>query len=348
MTNQEIDDMTIDLFANTSGELLNSFISEPIGYERIIDVIPRGKFGRGGTKKAGGVVYSETDNVSDKITKSFAHILTGLEPGAYTTGKKIVGAIEGDVRKGGDPYNLQDEGLALLSGIRIINVDAPKSMQYKITEFQRNKRSVTTAENFYSLKDAINRGPDVLADEFRQIQDESFRVQQDFYITLQNALKMGLTKQDLRRIMKDRGMGVREMNMVLRGKMEPFKFSESRFRKRVIDAKKAYPDESIMKSFFFPRKEFVKVMREYRNKSLKPVEPEVKQEVEETEGPSIINRLRNMVTPTNTGQQSQVQPLPNTPAPKVQTASIKNPTTNLTRTETALLSPTEKVIAGRT
>jgi hypothetical protein len=239
MTNQEIDDMTIDLFANTSGELLNSFISEPIGYERIIDVVPRGKFGRGGTKKAGGVVYSETDNVSDKITKSFAHILTGLEPGAYTTGKKIVGAIEGDVRKGGDPYNLQDEGLALLSGIRIINVDAPKSMQYKITEFQRDKRSVTTAEDFYSLKNAINRGPDVLANEFRQIQDESFRVQQDFYITLQNALKMGLTKKDLRRIMKDRGMGVREMNMVLRGKMEPFKFSESRFRKRVIDAKKS-------------------------------------------------------------------------------------------------------------
>ena len=180
-----------------------------------------GKFGRGGTKKAGGVVYSETDNVSDKITKSFAHILTGLEPGAYTTGKKIVGAIEGDVRKGGDPYNLQDEGLALLSGIRIINVDAPKSMQYKITEFQRDKRSVTTAEDFYSLKNAIDRTPNELMKEFRQIQDESFRVQQDFYITLQNALKMGLTKKDLRRIMKDRGMGVREMNMVLRGKMEP-------------------------------------------------------------------------------------------------------------------------------
>ena len=55
-----------------------------------------------------------------------------------------------------------------------------------------------------------------------------------------------------------------------------------------------------------------------------------------------------MVNPTNTGQQSQVQPLANTPAPMVQTASIKNPITNLTSTETALLSPTEKVIAGRT
>ena len=351
MTNQAIDDMTIDLFANTTGELLNSFISEPIGYERIIDVIPRGKFGRGGTKKSGGVVYADTDNVSDKIMKSFVHIADGMQPGAVSTGRNIVGAIEGDVRKGGDPYNLRDEGLALLSGIRIINVDAPKSMQYKITDFQRDKRSVTTAENFYSLKNAMNRGPDVLSNEFRKIQEESFRVQQDFYITLQNALKMGLSKQDVRRIMKDRGMGTREMNMVLRGKMDPFKFSESRFRKRVKDAKRAYPDEKINSSFFFPRREFIKVMRDYRNKSLKPIEPEVKQEVEETEGPSIINRLKNMVTPNNTGQQSQVPPLPNTPPANVQMASAttaKNPITNLTRTEEALLSPTDKVIAGRT
>ena len=89
-------------------------------------------------------------------------------------------------------------------------------------------------------------------------------------------------------------------------------------------------------------------MREYRNKSLKPVEPEIKQEVEETDSPSVIDRLRNMVAPINTGQQSQVPPLPNTPAPMAQTASLKSPTTGLTRTESALLSPTEQIIARRT
>ncbi len=136
--------------------------------------------------------------------------------------------------------------------------------------------------------------------------------------------------------------------MLLRGKMEPFKFSESRFKKRVKDAKKAYPDEDIIKSFFFPRKEFIKVMREYRNKSLKPVEPEVKQEVEETEGSSIINRLKNMIPSGTNNLQSQVPPLPNTPTPIVQTAALKNPITGLTRTESALLSPTEQVIARRT
>ena len=53
------------------------------------------------------------------------------------------------------------------------------------------------------------------------------------------------------------------------------------------------------------------------------------------------------------GDVSQVQtpPLPQTPMPVVnqpQMMAQKDPQTNLTRTGTALLSPTEKVIAGRT
>ena len=93
-------------------------------------------------------------------------------------------------------------------------------------------------------------------------------------------------------------------------------------------------------------------MREYRNKSLKPIEPEVQEnKVEETEGPSIMNRIKNMFPTGITRQQSQVPPLPNTPQPNVQMASAataKNPITNLTRTEEALLSPTDKIIARRT
>ena len=48
---------------------------------------------------------------------------------------------------------------------------------------------------------------------------------------------------------------------------------------------------------------------------------------------------------------SQTPPLPPTPMPvanNMQMASAKNQQTNLTGTEEALLSPTEKVIAART
>ncbi len=43
----------------------------------------------------------------------------------------------------------------------------------------------------------------------------------------------------------------------------------------------------------------------------------------------------------------QAPPLPITPQPVVQTASVVNPNTNLTRTQEALLSPEEKIIAGK-
>ena len=55
--------------------------------------------------------------------------------------------------------------LALFSGIRIINVDVPKSMQFKVTDYNKKFRSVTTAEKFFSLEIYQNRGPLVMADE---------------------------------------------------------------------------------------------------------------------------------------------------------------------------------------
>ena len=66
----------------------------------------------------------------------------------------------------------------------------------------------------------------------------------------------------------------------------------------------------------------------------------------------IPNAIRDLTLPGSPGFTSKPQtpPLGDTPMP-VQMASNtqqKNPQTNLTRNEEALLSPTEKVIASRT
>ena len=354
MTNQEIDDLTVALFAETAGELFQSFVSEPLGYERLIDALPRGFFGRGGQKKAGGYVYSETDSPIDKISKTFAHFAQGIEPGGVTTLRKIGQAIEGDLKPGGQPYSLRDEALALFSGIRIINVDVPRTMNYKMTNFRREKLSVTKAEDFYSLKNALNRGPPVLTEEFRGIQDEMFRVQQNMYLVLQDALKLGLTKRDVRKILMKRNFSGREISALLRGKFIPFKASSSLMEKRVRDAKKAYPDEKIEKSFFYPRREFNKIMREYRNKSLKPeTSREPVSQIEVPEVPkvrtaSVLPRLPRISVPTESRGQT---PLPPTPAVDArQVASVNqniSPRTGLTQTETALLSPQEQAMRLR-
>jgi hypothetical protein len=351
-SNKEWDDLTLSVMGDTLSELFDSFVSEPIGYERIIDVLPRGKFGRGGQKKAGGFVYSDTDSPSDIWNKSFVHIVEGIEPGVVTTGGKIKSAIESDIKPGGQPYSLRDEALALFSGIRIIDINVPRSMEYSITDYQIGKRAVTKTEAFYNLENALDRGPSVMADEFRQIQDEAFRVQQEFYYMLQDALEMGLTKRDLRKIMKKRNMGSKEIAKLFRGKFTPFNYSKPRMEKRWKQAKEAYKGENPIKSYFYPRSELNRVIREYRNKSLK---------YETDEGDSILDKIKDAIIPpagaaemepiidTSNMQTNRIQtpPLPQTPQPAQMSglASLQiNPETRLTRTETALLSPSEQAI----
>ena len=47
--------------------------------------------------------------------------------------------------------------LALFSGIRIINVDVPKAMQFKVTDYQKKFRSVTQTEKLFSLENYQNK-----------------------------------------------------------------------------------------------------------------------------------------------------------------------------------------------
>ena len=95
---------------------------------------------------------------------------------------KIVAGIEKDVKRGGEPVTLQDELLALFSGIRIINVDVPKACNIKLQNIKRKFRSVTKAEKFFSLENFQNRGPLVLAEEFRDIQDETLELTEIFIL----------------------------------------------------------------------------------------------------------------------------------------------------------------------
>jgi len=71
---------------------------------------------------------------------------------------------------------------------------------------------------------------------------------------------------------------------------------------------------------------------------------------------SIFDPLKNLIVPGSpeairTGLKSKIQtpPLGNTPMPikMASNTTQKNPVTNLTRNEEALLSPTEKVIASK-
>ena len=219
---------------------------------------------------------------------------------------------------------LQDELLALLSGVRIINVDVPRSMQYKVTDYNKKSRLVTSTEKLFSLENFRQRGPEVLVNEFRQIQDEKLRVNREFYIVLQDALAAGAKRSDLIKVMKDRGISSKNAFKLLRGQNIPYTGYEGRMEKRVKDARKFARDrdEVINRKYFYPKIDFKRVVREYKNKKLN--EPDVEETTIEQPKEPLINfdSIKNIF-----GQADiKTPPLPSTPQPVVQTVQNINPT----------------------
>ena len=175
----------------------------------------------------------------------------------------------------------------------------------------------------------------------------------DFHKVVKDALEVGVPRRQLFLQLKERGLSTRNAMAILKGKNIPYSGYKERMSKRVRDAQKIGKEQGegdVNKSYFFPREEFLKIEREYRRKSLDPDRPIDK---------SVIDRVRDLFSETVTPQGETVQtaqvqeiktpPLPGTPMPNVKTAQANvNPVTNLTATQEALLSPEEKIIAGRT
>jgi hypothetical protein len=356
---QDVESTVFDLFFGDKGPirtLLDPFLTQSIALERFTDVLPAELFvgNRGGVTKTGSKVYSPTDSGGEKVLKSLTHIIRGVEPGLVTTVDKTYQAAQADIKKGGTPTNLQDELLALFSGIRIINVDVPRSMQYKITDYNQKSRLVTSTEKLFSLQNFRQRGPEALAAEFRQVQDEKLRVNRDFYIVLQDALASGAKRSDLIKIMKDRGISSKNAFRLLRGQNIPYTGYDGRMKSRVKDAQKFAKErgEIANRNYFYPKLEFKKIVREYKNKKLE--EPVVKndplkEEIEVPKEPNVLERGLDRVKDLFGEAPIQTPPLGNTPVPnnRLFARANVNPNTNLTRTQTALLSPEEQVIASR-
>ena len=338
------------------------FLSRAIAFEKWQDVASINIGGTGGVTKTGVKVYSESDNRAEKALKSAYHFLKGIEPGAFTTGRKIKMGFEGDVTKSGQPVDLQNELTALFTGIRVIPVDVPKSMQYKIAHFQKLKRAVDDAEKFYSPSGAITgRIGDNMVEEYTNIQDEAFRVQQEFYYVIQDAMKTGLSEREVKKILRTR-LSYNETRLLMKGRFVPWKVNKTRMKKR-IEALQAAEDKKgtgrkVNKDAVWPKHDFRKIDKLYKNKDLKYPVIEEKTETINVEPNIITNQSASLpkvfekflnakkpLVPYNV-------PVDTTPVSQevVQTAASNvniNPETGLTRIDDALLSREEKAMRLR-
>jgi hypothetical protein len=354
--------------------LLNPFITEPIGYDRVLDVTVRN-----GRKDQGGTVFADSDSLPDKFVKSFAYILDGVKPGVFVNADNIAGALGKDLTKGGKPLNLKDELLALFTGTRIIRIDVKKDLKYAASNMNRLLRAVDENEKFYNIDNYAQYTPSDLVKTFEDMQEEAFRIQKKMHIITKDLQQLDLDPFTIKKIMIESGVNKKLANNIMLGIFTPVNYSKARFDTKVKTIEKelrAMEDENsayyLNRHVVFPKLELdgVKIRNNFRpffepGNEYDPEKFNYKLDkkgniLTDSEGTPIkdegfIKETLRKVTPiikdkiqgfTNDYESSiQTPPLPNMPQPVVQTAKAVNPNTNLTRTQEALLSPEEKVIA---
>ena len=380
LTGADADEFILNMMLAKDGplmEMLRPFISEQLGLEALLDVQPGGIIlgGRGGETAEGVKIYSESDDVGDKIQKSFMHLLNAVEPGLVSTGQKFIKGATEDLTKGGQPVNLKDEIIALLSGVRIINIDVLKSMEYKTGEFNRLMRAIDDTEKLYSPENYKSRGPEVILQEYNQMQLEGYKIQQDFYKMIVDAKTIGLSNLDIRKKLKEQKLGTKMISNLMNGIFTPINYSDARFKKKITAIEKLAKQKTkessdyrfiVDKNYLYPKIQLNMLKLGYKFKKLDPNNKlKIYKEGKNPnvggvfgkffkDGPGLKQRGKNLINKLLPGDplSSKVQtpPLGSTPMPIKMTSNTQqiNPQTNLTRTEEALLSPTEKVIASRT
>jgi len=293
-------------------ELLSPFVSEPIGAEPFLDIVIRG-----GKTREGVSIWGPRDKLKDKFIKSFQHVLKSVEPGASRTARLITNAATGDVRKDNRPYNLQDELLALFAGVRLSDIDVLKSFKFSIRDFKDIRGDVFVSERFYSLDNYTIKTPDFKAKQFKQIQEEAFRSQKEFYNTIQAALHLGISENEIRDTLKTVGVSRKDINLIMSGTFKPVGYQKNRLRSAYDDFKKQNPGQLWAESYFVPIDELEDVMSEYKNKKFEEFNAndyleKIKKQIQQTiEGAAQSQNLDSSV------KEIPTPPLPNQPDPSV-------------------------------
>jgi len=371
---QETEKYVLDLMFSEDGPVftfLEPFITEPIGFDRFIDVTTRN-----GRKDQGGTVFSASDDLGAKFAKSFAYVVDGIQPGATKSADKISGALSLDLTKGGAPLKLFDELLALFAGTRIIRIDVKKSLKYQAATMNRLLRAVDENEQFYNVDNYAKNTPNDMIRTFENMQDEAFRIQKDMFIRIKDFELLDLDEDVIRKILKDSGVSRKVRTNLINGVFTPVNFSKKRFETKVktIESelnKLATEDRqfSLNEDFVYPREELKEVIEDYRGKEFftEDYDPETYDYKLDKNGRIIFDSEGDPVRKNRTlidrippvikeGFQKIISPfegnittgsLPNTPMPNSRLFTKTPVNTNLTRTQEALLSPEEKVIASR-
>ena len=307
--------------AKAMSSFMEPFVSESIYLGVVLDL-----FARNGVTRRGTRIFNERDSLGNKLSAAFKHAAYQLSPGSLPQVKRMVAALTDETIKG-TQYEIPDELMGLL-GFRKVPLDLNKSLNFKLAEFREDERN----ERGLIYKGTLTGDPvkdqELIVKQFifaNEQRFETFNSMRRFY----DALKvLGMRDKEIKQEFADRGM-------------TPLykKIQQNRFKPLVISDRMIEVYEQLAKEKGIPNP-----LNKRSEKMIKRIIKRLKKQR--------LNRdfIIDQSMYVSDASSMQTPPLPNTPSPRIMAQTQqKDPNTNLTRVESALLSdPLEREIASRT
>ena len=312
-----------------STEIASPFIDESIWTEAAADIslyplLP----GRGGRTRDCKVLYTDQTSIGDRAYIKFRHLMEALLP-SYKQYIRIGQAALEKPNKSGKVLELSDQ-IAGFAGFRPIEVDPLAAMGFKIAEYQtgiRNARREFTGGFFGLLRGGPIKADDIIS-RYYESNKARFNVQKEMYKNLEAAQTLGTNINSLRKEFRDRQLSVETFNDLRRAKYDPY-----------------FPSEDIKERF----REIARNLGE--PDAFRIVAPTLRAMRAQMRFLTLDDIFDIDLRDFSFGEITTA-PLPITPQPIVNTQTNlqqTDPNTNLTRTESALLSnPLDREIARKT
>ena len=313
--------------AQAAGQVAEPFVSESMFTEAFMDI-----YSRNGMTNEGVELYSEQTPESEKYQRIFKHLTKTLIP-TVKPFQRLGKAITDTPSSTGEFFEVGPE-MAGIMGWKPVKVEPERALGFYIYDFQRGISKAR--KEFTGGPEGLLKGgpktPQSVIERLFIANQASFEVQKEMLRHFQNAQKIGMSRSKIKKSLEKRGIPESTIDDLFKGDFKFFFPSEAiQDRFKEISRETGTPNPFLQsKGILMRMKNSFKGLSLYRDFPL---------------------TLEDFMPPSDTyDDQSKAPPLGNTPMP-VQMASNtqqKNPQTNLTRNEEALLSPTEKVIASRT
>ena len=306
--------------------LVDPFISESIWLQAGLDL-----YARGGKTLTGGRVWNPEEPEGDKYWKGLKHLVEAVGPLSIPQLRRLgISATVGRDPRTGQELDFTGE-MGGFFGFRNVKLDLEKSLGYKITDYrvaQRNDQALLP-------RPQGNVKPQDIIDGYIAANKAWFRNMQEMRKDIQALETLEFSDKTTEEIFKRRGLK-KDYEYLQAGIFKPLALSKGMIEAYIRNAEdKGYENP-------LDRETLIEIDNIYRSLSGLDLDEEKPKEVleEESETEVIIKPLESKI---------QTPPLPQTPMPQVANIGApQDPQTGLTRSESALLSPSEQEIARRT